>query len=36
MSIIKTPELIIRPFMEKDAAALFDYLSSPLAPCFFG
>ncbi|MDJ1655413.1 GNAT family protein [Raoultella sp. Ech2A] len=34
MSIIKTPGLIIRPFMEKDAAALFDYLSSPLAPCF--
>ena len=34
MSIMTTPRLIIRPFMAKDAAALFVYLASPRAPCF--
>ena len=34
MNIIFTQRLIIRPFKEKDAAALFDYLSAPRIPCF--
>lgn len=34
MNIIVTQRLIIRPFKAEDAAALFDYLSSPRAPCF--
>lgn len=34
MTIIITQRLIIRPFKDKDAAALLDYLSSPRAPCF--
>ena len=34
MTIITTQRLIIRHFKEKDAAALFDYLSSPRTPCF--
>lgn len=29
MTIITTQRLIIRHFKEEDAAALFDYLSSP-------
>lgn len=34
MTIITTQRLIIRHFKEEDAAALFDYLSSPRTPCF--
>lgn len=34
MNIITTQRLIIRHFKEEDATALFDYLSSPRAPCF--
>ena len=34
MNVIFTKRLIIRPFKEKDAAALFDYLSTPRVPCF--
>lgn len=34
MNIILTQRLIIRPFKEKDASALLDYLSTPRAPCF--
>ncbi len=34
MNIIVTQRLIIRPFKAEDAAALFDYLSSPRGPCF--
>lgn len=35
MIITTTPRLIIRSFAGRDAAALFDYLSSPRAPCFY-
>ncbi len=34
MTIITTQRLIIRHFKEEDAAALFNYLSSPRTPCF--
>ncbi|CNE12644.1 ribosomal-protein-S5-alanine N-acetyltransferase [Yersinia rohdei] len=34
MIITTTPRLIIRAFNDKDAPALFDYLSSPRTPCF--
>lgn len=34
MSSINTSRLVIRPFEEKDAVALLEYLSSPQAPCF--
>lgn len=34
MNIIATQRLLIRPFKGEDAAALFDYLSSPRVPCF--
>lgn len=34
MIIVTTPRLIIRSFMEKDAPALFEYLSAPHTPCF--
>jgi len=35
MIVTTTPRLIIRAFNDKDASALFDYLSSPRAPCFY-
>lgn len=35
MIVTTTPRLTIRAFNDKDAAALFDYLSSPRAPCFY-
>ena len=35
MIVTTTPRLIIRAFNGKDATALFDYLSSPRAPCFY-
>ncbi|AUH01933.1 GNAT family protein [Pectobacteriaceae bacterium CE70] len=34
MILTTTPRLIIRAFKDKDASALFDYLSSPRTPCF--
>ena len=34
MIVTTTPRLIIRAFNDKDAPALFDYLSSPRTPCF--
>lgn len=34
MSSINTSRLVIRPFEEKDAVALLEYLSSPQVPCF--
>lgn len=34
MAISTTPRLMIRAFNHKDAAALYDCLSSPLPPCF--
>lgn len=34
MILTTTPRLIIRAFKQKDASALFDYLSSPRTPCF--
>lgn len=34
MKEITTSRLIIRSFMEKDAEALFEYLKSPITPCF--
>lgn len=34
MIVTTTPRLIIRAFNDKDASALFDYLSSPRTPCF--
>lgn len=34
MSIISTSRLVIRPFEEKDAVALLEYLSLPQVPCF--
>ncbi|GIZ29427.1 N-acetyltransferase GCN5 [Morganella morganii] len=34
MIFITTQRLIIRAFKNKDASALFDYLSSPRTPCF--
>lgn len=35
MIVTTTPRLIIRAFNGKDATELFDYLSSPRAPCFY-
>lgn len=35
MIVTTTPRLIIRAFTDNDAAALFDYLASPRAPCFY-
>lgn len=35
MTEIITPRLIIRGFMKKDAEALYEYLKSPVAPCFY-
>lgn len=35
MIITTSPRLILRTFKDKDANALFDYLSSPRAPCFY-
>ncbi|HCR2976674.1 TPA: GNAT family protein [Serratia marcescens] len=35
MIFTHTPRLILRAFNSKDADALFDYLSSPRAPCFY-
>lgn len=34
MSIIKTERLCLRPFMDKDAAALLTYLGNPRVNCF--
>ena len=34
MIFFATPRLIIRAFNDKDAPALFDYLSIPRTPCF--
>lgn len=34
MIFMTTERLIIRAFKNKDASALFDYLSSPRTPCF--
>lgn len=34
MKEITTSRLIIRSFMEKDAEALFEYLKTPITPCF--
>lgn len=34
MILTTTPRLIIRAFKDKDASALFDYLSLPRTPCF--
>lgn len=34
MIFTSTPRLILRAFKDKDASALFDYLSSPRTPCF--
>ncbi|MBK0032568.1 GNAT family N-acetyltransferase [Erwinia sp. S43] len=35
MIVITTARLIIRAFNDKDASALFEYLSSPRTPCFY-
>lgn len=35
MIITTSPRLILRTFNDNDAAALFDYLSCPRAPCFY-
>lgn len=35
MTEIITPRLIIRGFMKKDAEALYEYLKSPVTPCFY-
>ena len=35
MTEIITPWLIIRGFMKKDAEALYEYLKSPVTPCFY-
>lgn len=34
--MIKTERLILRPFMEKDAADVFEYLKEPAVNCFAG
>lgn len=34
MVLVTTPRLILRRFKDKDASALYDYLSAPRTPCF--